>query len=266
MNNTNKFYSMTMDEIVFEHRNKSYGAYELRTIWPQHIRTGMFLTFLGFALFLSATQINWNLFGNMPTKDIASVIEISDVSIPKVDVVTPKPIIASKPLPVQNATQKFTQIFVRQNNLETIEDEVTRVEDIGERQISNETQNGIDEPIIIESSTTLGTISNENDKTYTVVQQMPEYIGGEQALFEYLRNNINYPSMEKENDIQGTVILRFVVLEDGSVGSIEVLRAISNGLAKEASRVVKQLKFSPGIQQGKTVKVFFTLPVKFTLN
>jgi protein TonB len=73
--------------------------------------------------------------------------------------------------------------------------------------------------------------------------------------------------MERDNDIQGKVLLRFVVMEDGSVADVNVMRGVSPGLDKEAVRVVRMLpKFKPGRQQGKPVRVYFNLPVVFKLQ
>jgi protein TonB len=96
---------------------------------------------------------------------------------------------------------------------------------------------------------------------------MPEFPGGEGELLKYLAKNTVYPQMERDNDIQGRVMLRFVVLEDGSVSEVQVLRGVSPGLDKEAVRVVKSMpKFKPGRQQGKPVRVYYNLPFMFKLQ
>lgn len=114
------------------------------------------------------------------------------------------------------------------------------------------------------------TSSNSNSdpaKVYTFVEQNPEFPGGDAELIHFLSQNITYPQMERDNDIQGKVLLRFVVMEDGSVDSVMVVRSVSPGLDKEAVRVVKLLpKFKPGKQQGKPVKVYFNLPIVFRLT
>jgi protein TonB len=102
---------------------------------------------------------------------------------------------------------------------------------------------------------------------FTFVEQMPKFPGGEDSLVSFIQKHLNYPPMERDNDIEGKVLLRFVVLEDGSVSDVEVIRKVSPGLDKEAARVIKSLlKFNPGMQQGKPVKVYYNLPVQFSLN
>ncbi len=104
-------------------------------------------------------------------------------------------------------------------------------------------------------------------KVFTFVEQMPEFPGGEAALVKFLQQNIQYPQMERDNDIQGRVFMRFVVMEDGRVDSVKVMRPISPGLDKEATRVLKLMpNFIPGKQQGKPVRVYYTLPIVFKLQ
>jgi protein TonB len=95
---------------------------------------------------------------------------------------------------------------------------------------------------------------------------MPAYPGGEEAMMRFIQSNINYPDMERENDIQGRVVVGFVVLEDGTLSDIQIKKGVSSGIDKEALRVVRKLpKFNPGKQQGKAVKVSFVLPIMFKL-
>jgi protein TonB len=96
---------------------------------------------------------------------------------------------------------------------------------------------------------------------------MPEFPGGDVELMKFIQKNVQYPQMERDNDIQGRVILKFVVMEDGGVSDVSVARSVSPGLDKEAVRVVKMLpKFKPGKQQGKAVRVYYSLPVLFKLQ
>ncbi len=106
------------------------------------------------------------------------------------------------------------------------------------------------------------TIYSEQPKAYTFVDQMPEFPGGDKALMEFLRKNINYP--QTDSMIRGKVLIRFTVNEDGKVDDIVVLRGLRPDFDLEAVRVVSRLpKFIPGRQQGKPVRVFFNLPVVF---
>ncbi len=107
----------------------------------------------------------------------------------------------------------------------------------------------------------------EEDVIFQVVEKMPEFPGGQQALFEYLSKNIRYPVIAQENGLQGRVICQFVVNSDGSIVDIEVVRSVDPSLDKEAIRVIQSMpKWKAGEQRGKKVRVKFTLPVNFRLQ
>ena len=109
--------------------------------------------------------------------------------------------------------------------------------------------------------------SAPDDKVYKSVEQMPQFPGGEVALMKYLMANVKYPENAAKNDIQGRVILQFVVDKTGEVGEVKVVRPIDEELDAEAVRVVKTLpKFEPGRQDGKAVAVWYTVPIIFKLQ
>jgi TonB family protein len=104
-------------------------------------------------------------------------------------------------------------------------------------------------------------------KVYTFVEVAPKFPGGDAGMFEFLSKNIVYPVHERDNDIQGKVLTRFIVNEDGSVSDVEVLRSVSPGLDKEAVRVIKMFpRFTPAMQGGVPVRVYFSLPVVFHMG
>jgi protein TonB len=99
------------------------------------------------------------------------------------------------------------------------------------------------------------------------VEKNPEFPGGLPALYEYLRNNIVYPKIAREVNIQGTVYLSFVVEKDGSLSNIQIIRSPDQLLSDEAFRVVSAMPdWSPGLQRSKPVRVSFSLPIRFTLQ
>ena len=102
---------------------------------------------------------------------------------------------------------------------------------------------------------------------FTVVEEMPEFSGGDEARIKFLTQNIRYPQMAKEDGIQGTVYITFVIDENGRVASAKVLRGIGGGCDEEALRVVALMpRWKPGKQSGKNVRVQFNMPIKFTLD
>lgn len=107
----------------------------------------------------------------------------------------------------------------------------------------------------------------EETKVFDVVEQMPQYKGGDQALMDYLNKSIKYPVIAEENGIQGRVVCTFVVERDGSITDVKVVRSVDPSLDKEAVRVLKAMpKWIPGKQNGSAVRVKFTLPVTFKLQ
>ena len=107
----------------------------------------------------------------------------------------------------------------------------------------------------------------EEEAPFMVVEDMPEFPGGTAALLEYLRKNIKYPAICRENNIQGRVIVSFVVNKDGAIVDPEVVKSVNPSLDKEAVRVISNMPpWKPGKQRGKAVRVKYTVPVNFRLN
>ena len=101
---------------------------------------------------------------------------------------------------------------------------------------------------------------------YTIVEQMPEFPGGNEKMVEFISSNTQYPQEAKEKGVQGRVLVNFVVDTDGSITDVKVMRGIGSGCDEEAVRVVKSMpKWQPGRQRGEAVKVAFTLPFTFKL-
>ncbi len=104
-------------------------------------------------------------------------------------------------------------------------------------------------------------------KVFVIVEKMPEFPGGDLELRKYIAQNVKYPNIARENDIQGKVYVRFVVTEKGTVENVQIARGVDPLLDKEAIRVVESLpKWSPGEQGGKKVKVWYTVPINFQLQ
>ena len=144
--------------------------------------------------------------------------------------------------------------------------------------ILQEAEMQLDEPVVFAQVTTMYGVprgvrtapfnaSGNDDTVYRSVEQMPRFPGGEAALMKYLESHIKYPPEAAENNVQGHVIVQFVVKKDGSIGEVKVVRSLEENLDKEAIRVIKSLpKFTPGRHDGKAVSVWYTLPVPFKLK
>lgn len=107
----------------------------------------------------------------------------------------------------------------------------------------------------------------EDDEIFVVVENSPEFPGGNDSLYAYIGRNIKYPETAKKEKIQGRVFVTFVIEKDGQVSSAKILRDIGGGCGEEAIRVVKNMpKWKPGTQRGNPVRVQFNLPIMFQLE
>lgn len=107
----------------------------------------------------------------------------------------------------------------------------------------------------------------EDNQIFTAVEQQAEFPGGQAALMKWLSSNIRYPEAAQQNDIQGRVIVKFVVEKDGSIGAVSIVKGVDKDLDKEAQRVVKKMpRWQPGKNNGVAVRSYFTLPVTFRLQ
>ena len=139
--------------------------------------------------------------------------------------------------------------------IEIVENEV----EIEEELEIEDTESDEDEMIEIEEES--------DDEFFMVVENMPEFPGGDLGLMKYIQKNVKYPPIAKEYNITGKVYVSFIVDKSGSVTNVKVVRGVDKNLDAEAVRVVKSLpKYKPGKQRGKPVRVMFTIPINFTLN
>jgi protein TonB len=146
---------------------------------------------------------------------------------------------------------------------EVVEDDAEiKTELVVNAEVTDETKNIEITPVKIEEEE-----EEEETQIFTVVENDPEFPGGMEALYKYLRDNIKYPQLARDNNITGKVYVTFVVERDGSIANPRVLKDIGGGCGAEAIRVVKSMpKWKPGKQRGKAVRVQFNLPVSFNLQ
>ncbi len=159
------------------------------------------------------------------------------------------------PPPPPPAVQEVEVLNVVEDNVETESIEVNTEDD-------KETE------VVIAAPVEAPVEEEEEEVVFVIVESMPEFPGGQQALFKYLSENVKYPVIAQENGIQGRVICQFVVNKDGSIVDVEVVRSGGDpSLDKEAGRVIKSMpKWKPGKQRGKAVRVKYTVPVNFKLQ
>ena len=141
-------------------------------------------------------------------------------------------------------------------------------DDVETESIEINTEDDKDVEVVIAAPVEAPVEEEEEEVVFVVVETMPEFPGGQQALFKYLSENVKYPVIAQENGIQGRVICQFVVNKDGSIVDVEVVRSGGDAsLDKEAVRVIKSMpKWKPGKQRGKAVRAKYTVPVNFRLQ
>lgn len=167
------------------------------------------------------------------------------------------------PPPQAEVPQVAEIIDIVENDEEIEEEEIQSTED------TNTAITGPSGPVGPVATGPIGPAIEEGDEgeVFQVVEQMPEFPGGMDKLMEYLSKNIKYPSIAQENNIQGRVIVEFVVNKDGSIVEPKVMRSVDSSLDNEAMRVIKSMpKWNPGKQRGKPVRVRYTVPVLFRLQ
>ena len=110
-------------------------------------------------------------------------------------------------------------------------------------------------------------VAKKNQQVFDVVEKMPEYPGGQAALFEYLSTNVKYPADAEKKKVEGRVLVTFIVNTDGSITDIELVRKAFPSLDAEAVRVISGMpKWIPGEQKGQKVRVKYTVPLTFRLK
>jgi protein TonB len=252
-------------DILYDNRNKQYGGYVLRKYYERRMITGI-LSVTAVALLLSAyTFIKKDpLIMAMPdlgTKDHKLSEVIFEILPPKPPIIEPPAIQAAKP------TVAFTVPVIKNDD---VADPTKPIENPGDKDPGKATTEGdpTGTPSVTSGTgpTTAPTLPAEPVITTPIfiADVMPEFNGDINA---YLNRHTRYPEPARENHIQGKVIVQFVVDENGQVTVAKIMRGIGGGCNEEALRVVRSMpKWKPGKQNGRAVKVYFTLPIHFVLQ
>ena len=268
-----------IDDMVFENRNKSYGAYLLRRLYDNHMRNALLVGILLFLLIV-AIPLAKSMIDDPALKKVDTNIEVTLELTPSIDmdkILTPQPISPVEPPVLSKPSIKFSVLEIREDNVVNNETTVPSQDDVNGVKIGTETQKGdINARDLVEVTFPPDIILKDDEKpkedenkVFLRVEQMPEFGDGgatAQNVMKFIQKNVEYPTIARENNIQGTVPLKFVIERDGRVGEVIVLKDPGGGLADEAVRVIKKMpKWKPGKQQGKEVRVWFTVPVVFKL-
>ncbi len=271
----NDALSSERNQIVFENRNKAYGAYYLREIYSENMTKALLLGVFLFCFALAGPFIKTLLDKVTEDKAPPAVLNYTELPPPpSIEEVPPPPKVNTPPPP------PIKQIKFIPPVVTTKEDDPEVIDQIDDKPlpvVNNDPTpyvGGVDntpapiavkepdpEPVKIEEP------KPEPEKVFTFAQVMPQFPGGQEELKKYLAKNIVYPRMAQENGIDGTVVVNFTVGKDGTISDIKIAKPINKDLDKEAIRVVTCMpNWKPGNNNGNPVKVSFMLPIKFTIQ
>lgn len=262
------------ENIVFENKNKAYGAYQLRKNYPKNMNRALSIALVCVCLALISPVI----YGELMPKDAALTFSephtMSDIPLPPpANPKQPEPQMPKLEQPKTKTVAFLTPTPTPDEELPTNEPDVPTITEVSTAVIGSKNSEGeegnpdmvIDEGQGKENKEVVE-IDNEEDKIFTFVEQLPHYQGGMAELMKYLSRNLRYPRQAQQNEIEGKVYVSFVVGKDSNIYDVKVLKGIGYGCDEEAVRVVSAMTgWVAGKQSGKTVAVRYNLPISFRL-
>jgi protein TonB len=271
-------------DLVFEGKNKDFGAYVIRTDSPERHMKAVLWSLIGTIIFGLITfgfvKANQYL-EERKLADQAGQEEVIVDMTPQAEEERQKEVIEPEKIEEKPeealVTYQATEFRIVEDDKVNPEDKILSQEEQIEAEgyagsvnnsVGSTDLNNIHEhvgEVVVEADPK--PVVNQPEEVFKSVEQMPQFPGGEAELMRYLSSHINYPPMAAENGVQGKVIVQFVVDKTGKVGEVKVVRSVDKDLDKEAARVCASLpKFTPGRQNGRAVSVWYTLPVSFKLQ
>lgn len=248
------------DEIVFEARNKEYGAYVLRRIYKRNVLISLMLAI---AIMVASVIIPFLKTKGMQGMSKRSESDVSTIVMSNIDPPVEKITVPETPPPPADVVQQAKYIPPIVVDSVKPEDEV-RLITADDAQTVVQNEEVIDMPKEVQQEI----LDEEPEEVpFTVVEEMPSFPGGNAALLKYVFENVVYPEIARENNIQGRVTVKFCVTATGGVSQIMVMKGVDAELDKEVVRVISTLPpFKPGKQSGKPVPVWYVIPITFRLN
>jgi len=251
----------SFDDLVFENRNKEYGAYKIR---KKYNRTVLLAILVGTLILATAVVTPYVMAtvsqGRIKREEKAVQAQMENLDQPNEEVAPPPP---PPPPPVEAQAQAryVAPVIVDSVKVEdkvslaTVDDARESVQDEAVVEVVEEVKEEVQEEA-------------KEEEVFLVVEEMPSFGSGTANDFRsYVSANMKYPEVAAENGIQGRVFVQFVVEADGRITNVKVLRGVDPALDKEAVRVIESSpKWNPGKQRGKPVRVSYTFPITFVLQ
>ncbi|MBS1599037.1 MAG: energy transducer TonB [Bacteroidetes bacterium] len=267
----NKILNADILDIIFEGRNKDYGAYELRKTYNRRLRAALLGTASVVALLFIGFLVSHLSGGNKKAAMVVQDVQLEDIKEEKKNEPPPPPPPKVEPPKVEMA--KFTPPKIVKDEEVKEEEKPPEVEKLEDTKIGTVNQEGIKDegitapPVSDNKGVVEAPKDNEDyDKTFTKVEIESDYPGGPGAWQRYLSKNLHYPDEAVNNEIQGDVVVQFIVDKEGNVSDVEAISGPAE-LRDEAVRVIKKSgKWTPAIQNGRQVKSYKKQPIKFRLE
>ena len=268
-------------EMVFAGKNKEYGAYQLRKGTSRRNITALLILLIAAGLIGGALAYKVHMQKlDEERQAYMEQLELSKLQEQAKKEKKEEPIIKAKIEPKKvveqvRETQKFTAPEIKKDELVNEENQVKDQADLDEKvAVGTKDQEGTKDRTDVAIRNDIAVNTNESEekkevanKVFDVVEQMPSFPGGNEALMKFLQENVKYPVVAQENGVQGRVVVSFVVEKDGSITDVKVVRSVDPSLDKEAARVVKSMpRWIPGKQNGAAVRVKYNVPVSFRLQ
>ena len=276
MMNNAQLAAASFDDIVFDGRNKGYGAYELRGLYQRHVSRALVIATTIFALLVTFPLVAAYLKGpviSVPPK--REVVLKTLVLPPDPHVITPPPPVAvTPPPPAQPVPQIRYNAFKVVHNEEATETP-PNVEELTGKKIGSETIEGpnipaasLDENPPVPGPATVADVAPA-PTIYMSVEQMPELPGGGgvAAIVAAIQKSVRYPARAISTGVEGRVYVSFVVNTKGEVTDVKVIKGLGSGLDEETVRAINSLpRFIPGKQNGREVNVSYSVPITFKIQ
>lgn len=258
-------YPEKWEDIVFEHRNKEYGAYFNRRSYSKHVLWAVLITIGLIGLAIAGPTIKeWLSSDDLEADD--NNLKNMTVNLDQPPPITPNqppPPDVRIPPPVKTIIKFLPPKVTEKEVVE--EEEMPTIEEIKQNETGSVEQEGTGE-VVFEEPVQEIVAPNDDDVIFTVVEQQAQFPDGMEAMYKFIQKNMKYPAAPRRMGIEGSVFVQFVVDKEGSISDIQVIKGIHADCDKEAVRVVKMMPpWKPGKQNGRAVKSRFVLPIKFKL-
>ncbi|SFC19585.1 energy transducer TonB [Spirosoma endophyticum] len=266
--------ALSYDDIIFQNRNRAYGAFVLRQQYRSIITRAVGL---GIGLFLAALATPTLYARFWPKNSIDRELSMKEVTLTKIaEPPVEKPLIIppAEQAPAVNTVRNLPLVVMPEADV--VEETLPpTVEDFKDATSGTETAEGTGEVDVIAAPEAKPPtvqekaieIEAKSDEPFIMVEQQPEYPGGMTALGDFLSRSLKYPRAAASAGVSGKVFVSFVVNSDGSLTDLQVLKGIGFGCDEEAIRVMQKMpRWKPGKQSGRAVRVKFNLPISFTLE